>query len=137
MRRLAGAIILGAALAASGCGSVNSKPMLSIENVSTPAGTTTQDLEEAMDLAMRFRGWRIVRRLPGSWVAQIDVRDKHSATVQVDYTASAYTIRYLNSTGLGHDPATGAIHHNYNRWVNNLSHTIQLMLIDGPPAAAP
>lgn len=135
MKRILGAALLVLALTAAGCASVNSKPMLKIENVSTPAGTTTQKLEEAMDLAMRFRGWQTVSRQPGKWVAQINVRDKHSAKVEIDYTASAYTIRYLESTGLDHDPATGGIHHNYNRWVNNLSHTIQQMLNGGPPPA--
>ena len=49
--------------------------------------------------------------------------------MSIPYTATSYSINYENSLNL--KAADGKIHKNYNRWVNNLDHDIQLNLSAG------
>jgi hypothetical protein len=50
----------------------------------------------------------------------------NSAEVRIPYTATSYSINYESSLNL--KASNGKIHKNYNRWVHNLDHDIQLNL---------
>jgi hypothetical protein len=60
---------------------------------------------------------------PGVIKGRLQSRD-HSVDVRIPYTATSYSINYESSMNL--KAADGKIHKNYNRWVNNLDHDIQL-----------
>jgi hypothetical protein len=67
---------------------------------------------------------------PGNIVRLTYSPRTHSATVDVAYTAKAYSIRYANSVNLHYagDGATGTIHPNYNKWVSSLRQAIEVAL---------
>ena len=48
---------------------------------------------------------------------------RHQALVEITYTDNSYAITYKDCENL--DYSNGSIHRNYNRWVVNLSNTIQ------------
>ena len=75
-------------------------------------------------------------------VPKVDVEDKENEYVlttdlpgmvkediKLTYDKDSYDITYLNSTGMEYNEAEGTIHRNYNRWVNNLKHDIDLGLL--------
>ena len=65
---------------------------------------------------------------PGKLTGEIDVRNKHRATVEINYDKNNYSIVYVKSVGLESDGTT--IHQNYNRWVANLEKAINANLIN-------
>jgi hypothetical protein len=67
---------------------------------------------------------------PGNVVRLTYSPRSHVAVVDVAYTAKTYSIRYADSTNLGYsaDGKSGAIHPNYNKWVNNLRQAIEVSL---------
>jgi len=71
------------------------------------------------------RGWTIESQSPGLITANIMVRNKHSATVDIHYTETSFDIKYRDSFNLNYNPKTGTIHPNYDRWVNYLSESIR------------
>lgn len=50
----------------------------------------------------------------------------HLAVVEIEYTQSAYSIRYVESSDLLYNGST--IHRTYNRWVKNLERDIEMGL---------
>lgn len=73
-------------------------------------------------------GWIIKEVAPGKLSGEIDVRNKHRATVEINYDKNNYSIVYVKSVGLESDGTT--IHQNYNRWVANLEKAINANLIN-------
>ncbi|MBD9413009.1 hypothetical protein IB234_00440 [Pseudomonas sp. PDM16] len=55
--------------------------------------------------------------------ASINVRQRHHASIVVEYSPFDIQIRYRSSQGLEYK--NGKIHRNYNRWVNSLRADIQ------------
>ncbi len=118
--------------------------VVSVENERLPAGATIAQVDQAVLTALSTRGWTITARAPGSVDAQYARRD-FSATIRVTYTAEAFSVAYVTSEGLSYDAASGKIHPNYNRWVNNLrvdvgrfvQNAMMGVPMGAPPAAAP
>ncbi|MCD6035067.1 MAG: hypothetical protein K0R63_808 [Rickettsiales bacterium] len=69
-------------------------------------------------------GWRTTEKGPNKIQATINIRGKHTAVVDVNYTTSAFSIDYNRSENLKYDPTSNKIHSNYNGWVKNLENAI-------------
>lgn len=63
-------------------------------------------------------GWQMAGVSPGQGHGTLNLR-KHTATVDIPYSATKYSIVYKSSVNL--DEIDGQIHRNYNSWVQNLS----------------
>ena len=70
-------------------------------------------------------GWQMADEGTGKLVGTINLR-KHTAVVDIPYSASGYSIKYRSSAGL--DEANGQIHKNYNGWIQNLHRGINAQL---------
>lgn len=126
-RRTALMLIAAAPLALAGC----AKAALVQDIESRPYGgeaytpLALSDYERAIVRAGAERGWQFRRLGTGHLEGRILVRGKHLAVVDVNFTREVFSIRYRDSENLEYDPATGAIHGNYNKWVTTLSEDIQ------------
>ena len=118
MQTRAFAVVLGVALTLA----CRTAPVLNIENGEVPPGLSAQQVHEAIVSAVPRRGWDVTLDEPGHVMARLDKRG-HSATVDIDYTSTHYSIRHHESTDLGFDGTK--IHKNYNGWVTNLNKDIQ------------
>ena len=52
---------------------------------------------------------------------------KHTAVVEIPYSARSYSILYKSSANL--DEGDGQIHNNYNGWIKNLAKGIDAQLV--------
>jgi hypothetical protein len=119
-------IICAALLATAACST--SKPPLAIDQSPIVATHSVSEVESAILASLDGRGWKVVEKAPGKITAHIDVRAKHTATIAVTYSATSFSVNYVDSAGLDYDAKTGTIHRNYNRWVANLRNDINLRL---------
>jgi hypothetical protein len=106
------------------------KPVFNIQTQYVPTKISNEqqslaEVQKAILSAIQERGWssRIVN--PGLIEASILVRT-HSATVEIQYTKSTYSITYKASENLKY--RRGRIHRNYNGWVARLARAIQAEL---------
>ena len=85
-----------------------------------------ETVNNAIVKALTFKRWRINSQdeEAGVILAQIAVRDKHFASVEITYTTTNFSIKRLETKGLGYRPSTGNIHRNYNKWVKLLEQQI-------------
>ncbi|PSV18905.1 hypothetical protein C0W44_17120 [Photobacterium leiognathi subsp. mandapamensis] len=116
-----------ASLLIVGC---TSKPVMNLNNVYVPTTVTGQqhtaeDVQKAILTAAEQRGWSARMIKPGLILANISVRT-HSATVEIPYSSTSYSIDYKDSQNLDYDGTD--IHRNYNNWVVKLSRSIQQQL---------
>lgn len=125
MKRLVSAFVIVGALGLAGC---TSQPIQNVENA--PVTTidkkaSAADVQKAILRAGAALGWQMKTVRPGLIEGRLALR-KHVAVVEIPYTARSYSIRYKDSTNLGHDGDN--IHRNYNGWVQNLDRNIQSQL---------
>lgn len=111
----------------SGC---TSRPVFNVTNEYVPtlpngSYATVDQVEKAILSAAYDRGWKPRLIEPGLIEARIEVRS-HSAIVDIPYTDKFYDIRYRESSNLNY--SDGSIHKNYNKWIRNLSSSIQKQL---------
>lgn len=126
---LALALVMAAPMTAIAAGSV---PILTVTNRAY-ANPHNRDPAEAIELALTRRAYRITAREPGYIDAFYAARDVR-ADIRVSYTATTYSITYVNSQNLRY---TGIrIDAHYNHWVNNLDHDLQREFALPPPSAA-
>ena len=118
-------LVLFVALAVVGCKRPNT-----IQNVSDQpitrydsAELSMQQIERAIVLGGMEKGWTMQSVAPGHIVGSIDVRGKHSASVDIHYDKSTYSVTYKDSSNLDYQPPN-LIHRNYNNWVTNLVRSI-------------
>ena len=111
-----------ALLALTAC--MTDKPPLAFTNQPIDVAKSQTDIETAIVRSLEDRGWMVTEKTPGRVVAKIDVRARHSATIAISYTATTYSIAYVDSSGLDYDAKKGTIHRNYNRWIANLNNDI-------------
>lgn len=93
-----------------------------------PAGVSAAEVNQAIKDAGAKRNW-IIKDLGNHTFEATYVARSHSIKVKLTYDQDSYDITYLNSTNMDYNSADGTIHHNYNRWVNNLKHDLDLGLI--------
>ncbi len=87
-------------------------------------GLSTSQVEEAIQTGARVKGWRIVSIGNGEAILDVYVRS-HYAKVSVEYSATGYSINYLDSENLDYNSRKGTIHRSYNRWVSYLDTEIR------------
>ncbi|HBL7127693.1 TPA: hypothetical protein LSW51_002447, partial [Enterobacter asburiae] len=108
-------------------GCARTAPIAQVHSI-VSAGHTADQVKTAILKAGQKRDWIMTETGPGMIKGRLQSRD-HSVQVSIPYTATSYSINYENSLNL--KAADGKIHKNYNRWVNNLDHDIQLNLSAG------
>ncbi|BBQ84478.1 hypothetical protein WP3W18E02_30070 [Klebsiella sp. WP3-W18-ESBL-02] len=98
-----------------------------IEQINTvvSAGHSAEQVKNAILKAGIQRDWIMTEAAPGVIKATQKARD-HSATANIKYSATGYSIVYDSSFNL--KASDGKIHKNYNRWVRNLDKDIQVNL---------
>ena len=121
-------ISLALLVALTGCAQV------AIRNVEdTPITTASaQPLTLAQVRAAIIRAgaglkWQMKDEGPNKLIGTLVVR-QHTAVVEIPYTETSYSIKYLSSVNL-HE-ANGRIHKNYNGWISNLQRDINVQLTD-------
>jgi hypothetical protein len=99
-------------------------PVYSVEQapLSPPPKATMADIQRAIIRAGASRGWVMTPKEPGLIQATYS-RQGHSATVDIRYSLSAYSISYVDSQNLHYDGTT--IHPRYNAWIRYLQTDIQ------------
>jgi hypothetical protein len=104
-------------------------------SATVPAGLTLEQVHAAIARAAASRKWVVGDEGPGKLAATLDVRGKHSATVEIAFDESRYAITYRDSHNLRYDG--GEIHRNYNGWVMKLDRSIQQELLAVVRSARP
>jgi hypothetical protein len=108
----------------------------------TPAPILLQepssDMHDAILRAMVHRGWRPISDEPGKITAQVLVRGRHKATVDLLYTPDKVEFAYVSSENLDYEYVDGeqTIHRNYNSWVQLLRDDIQQELLESKTGGA-
>lgn len=108
-------------------------PIVNHENVvvATQSRKTPgiDEVEKAIIAGAQNRKWTVShvagqRKLQ----AKLFVRNKHTVVVEIDYSETAYSVRYLSSIDMKYGVQDGVpvIHPFYNRWVTDLMAGIQL-----------
>ena len=102
--------------------------VLNIEQEPIPASLdsksyTPEIVQRAILSACRKKGWSANVVEQGKIVASITIRTRHRAKIEVSYTATHYSIRYIESSGLSY--RNGHIHSNYNHWIAKLDAEIK------------
>lgn len=111
-------------LALAGC---RTSPVYSVTDapVNSASDVNANDVKKAIISAGAGLGWQMKEVKPGHIVGSLFIR-KHSAIVDIPYSASSYSIQYKDSTELNYDGNN--IHSNYNGWVQNLDNAIRARL---------
>ena len=119
------AVCLGASTASWGWGgqpiqNVNDAPIVNANPVKAA------QVKTAILVAGTSLGWKMEEVSPGLIQGTLILR-KHTAVVDISYSATKYSIVYKSSVNL--DEKDGQIHKNYNSWVQNLSNKIGAELL--------
>ena len=115
---------LAVLLLAASCAST--RPIVNVTNapvVASPAkvASATQ-VRDAIMRAGKSLGWQMTEANPGLINGRLNLR-KHTAVIDVRYSAKTYSILYKDSSNL--DYHNGQIHKNYHGWIENLDRSIQ------------
>ncbi|MBR0672105.1 hypothetical protein [Neoroseomonas soli] len=124
-RSLLGAAPVLLAIAAVGL-SACTRPIYNVESRSFVDTATPEIRRNQILRAGAGLGWEMEPVRPGLIRATLRLRT-HVAVTEITYTASNFSIRYVNSTNLQYDGTS--IHRNYNSWIENLERAI----IQQPP----
>jgi len=103
------------------CGTVPIYAVYNAQYVSVNGNVTLEQAKNAIVNAGASSRWLVEEIKPGYLIAK---RFNGSQNVEVDikYTTKVFSISYKDSHGLDYDGLT--IDVNYNRWVQNLHHSI-------------
>jgi hypothetical protein len=91
-----------------------------------PPEVTREKIAQAIKSIGATRGWTVAREAEGRMDLTLLVRGQHEASVEVEYDASAYSLRYVRSVNLLYREqlrsgvALRVIHRNYNGWIKGL-----------------
>jgi hypothetical protein len=120
-------LALGLMSLVAGC---TSRPIMSVTDqpVVTAAGKqlTADQVRDGIVKAGTGLGWVMTPVSPGLISGRLALRE-HVAVVDVQYSATLYSIRYKDSTNLNY--RDGQIHRNYNGWIENLDRDIRSELL--------
>lgn len=116
------------ATAAGAC--ATQKKDLTVAGGAIAVGHTAGQVEAAIEGGLKDHRWVETGKQPGRITAKVEGIGKGhpSATVAVVYSPSAYSIEYVDSSGLDYNDKTGAIHGTYKKWTNNLRAAIDARL---------
>lgn len=96
---------------------VESEPLLA------PDGVTLAEVQKGIMRAGLHRDWFMTKVKPGHLEAKVEIRGKHSATVDIIFDKRQFSILYKDSENLKYDGST--IHSNYMNWIENLKTDIR------------
>jgi hypothetical protein len=89
-----------------------------------------EDVRQALENALRNRGWTFVEEGPGSILATLNVRT-HEVVTRITYTGSSLEFTYVSSKDMMYEVSPGGtekIHRNYNGWIANVIRDTQAYL---------
>jgi uncharacterized protein YcfL len=89
---------------------------------------TMDEVNWAIVSAAKIKQWKPKSLDEDTIEASITVRERHKATVDINYSQRSYDIVLKNSEGL--DQKSGMIHRNYNKWIILLDEMIQAELLE-------
>lgn len=97
-------------------------------NVSEPVSAhySADEVKIAILRAGIERKWEMTAAGPGVINGHLRQRE-FTADIRITYSPTGYSINYVGSQNLKAE--NGKIHRNYNRWIQNLDHDIQLKLV--------
>ncbi|WP_323846023.1 hypothetical protein [Microbulbifer magnicolonia] len=126
--------ILFATLLTTVLGGCTSHPLMNLQDRTIPnrldGSVQTQDsVKKGIIAGCIDKGWTCQEVSPGLIAATINVR-KHRAVANIAYNADSYSISYKDSQMLDYNSRRNTIHRNYNRWINNLSISIEKELLN-------
>lgn len=120
-------LVAAAALFFAGCR--GAQPIQNVEKapVITASGkpASLAQVSSAIVRAGTKLGWQMKPSGKGRVSGTLLVRE-HTAMIDVDHDTKTYTIRYRDSVNL--NAKDGAIHPNYNSWIQNLDRNIRAEL---------
>ena len=93
-------------------------------STSSETEATLEKIADAIKEAARIRGWTTSPVSDMKIEAEILVRGRHWAKVEITYTTSTFSIQYGDSNILLYERDDGKIHRNYNKWVTLLEREI-------------
>ena len=113
------------------------KPINNLKNQTVPirldgSQYSLEQIQTAIIEACAARGWQPIVDKEGEISATINVRGKHYAKISIPFTATSYSILYVDSNNLDYNAKKQKIHRNYNNWVVKLSGTIDKQISSGP-----
>jgi hypothetical protein len=126
-------LLVAALMTVTAVHAARTAPLVGYENVLATSidgkPLTTEQVRKAIIMAAASKQW-VASALQGDTLRLTHSRGKHTAVVDVVYTAQSYSIRYVDSSNLNYDAVKGApiIHPTYNGWVNNLRAAIDAAL---------
>ena len=106
------------------------KPIQDLIDVPVPVrvdGTyaSFDEVQRAIIKGCTAKGWTPTLDGEGQILASILVRSRHFAEVEIQFSDRSYSITYKSSRNLDYNEKNRKIHRNYNKWVANLSASIQ------------
>jgi hypothetical protein len=136
MKIIRNLLILASAVAflpISAAHAARTAPMVTLENVAATSvdgkPLTAEQVKKAIISGAASKQWIASVEGPNT-IRATHTRGRHSAVVDIVYTANSYSIRYVNSVDLNYGGRDGGqiIHPTYNNWVNNLRQAIDAAL---------
>ena len=122
--KLAAMLIAAAALV--GCNTMPIQNVSEAPAASASGKTLSHDqVRSSIVRAGTALGWQMRDEGPNLLVGTLVLR-KHTAVVEIPYSARSYSIKYRSSVNL--DEKDGQIHKNYNGWIQNLTRDINAQL---------
>ena len=109
---------------------VNHEAVPAVTGSGKPA--SAEQIRLALQVAGAPRGWQITPAGPGKAVGVLNVRGKHSISVDIGYTSGQYSIKYRDSSNMNYDGASNVIHAKYNTWVQTLMNDTSAQLLQKP-----
>ncbi len=107
-------------LALGGC--TSAKIHNASEAFSRDLNIDEQQVQRAIITAINDRQWQVQSVKPNLIQAELTVRNRHHAEVDIPYSNTGFSINYRSSWGL--NQSGEKIHRSYNKWVNNLRNNI-------------
>lgn len=128
-------LVFAFALISSNAFAGRTAPLTNIENMPVVTGSdkapSADQVRQAIVYAVNSAKWTATPAQDGKMIASIEVRNKHTLTVEIAYNATSYSIRYKDSINLNHgfEEDVEVIHPNANKWMVNLKEAIRNELI--------
>ena len=118
---------LALAVACSGCFSSSYNVRMESDPVRIVRPVEVKAMREAILKGGANRGWMMRSEKTGCVTLVLNVRGgKHSVVVDVLYTGDEFSVKYVESSNMDYEPATGTIRGKYVQWVRNLKQDILL-----------
>ena len=115
------ALMVMSLLVLTACGG---KPIYNVSGTTVPSGLTTKQIESGIVTSLIAKGWKVKEQKEGRVVGELMLR-AHRAVINIDYTASNFSINYVASENLKYNAEKNTIHRNYNNWIIGLERVIQ------------